>query len=86
MDKAKKKRLKSYIAWISLAALVVLLAVMPLLARQEAEEEGPVASILEDTVQMTAFIRYFLHKNAPHPRIRPGKPLRRKSGHGEISP
>jgi len=40
----------------------------------------------EDTVQMTAFIRYFLHKNAPHPRIRPGKPLRRKSGHGEISP
>lgn len=54
MDKAKKKRLKSYIAWISLAALVVLLAVMPLLARQEAEEEGPVASILEDTVQMTS--------------------------------
>lgn len=52
MDKAKKKQLKKYIAWISMAALVALLAVMPLLARQEAEEDGPVASILEDTVQM----------------------------------
>lgn len=51
MDKAKKKRLKTYITWISLAALVALLAVMPLLARQDAEEDGPVASILEDTVQ-----------------------------------
>lgn len=52
MDKAKKKRLKTYITWISMAALVAGLAVMPLLARQEAEEDGPVASVLEDTVQM----------------------------------
>ena len=52
MDKAKKKQVKKYIAWISMAALVALLAVMPLLARQEADEDGPVASILEDTVQM----------------------------------
>lgn len=52
MDKAKKKRLKQYIAWISLAALVALLVAMPLLARSEAEEDGPVASILEGAVQM----------------------------------
>ena len=51
MDKAKKKRLKKYITWILMAAVVALLAAMPLLARQETEEDGPVASILEDTVQ-----------------------------------
>lgn len=51
MDKAKKKRLKKYISWICLAALVVLLAAMPLLARSEVEKDGPVASILEGTVQ-----------------------------------
>ncbi len=50
MDKVKKKRLKRYIAWISLGALVAMLSVMPLLARSE-QEEGPVASILEATVQ-----------------------------------
>ena len=52
MDKAKKKRIKQYIAWISMAALVALLAAMPLLARSEVEEDGPVASILEGTVQL----------------------------------
>ena len=52
MDKAKKKQLKKYITWIALVALVALLAVMPLLARQEAEADGPVASVLQDTVQM----------------------------------
>ena len=52
MDKMKKKRLKKYIAWISMVAVVALLAAMPLLARKEAEADGPVASILEDTVQL----------------------------------
>jgi multidrug efflux pump subunit AcrA (membrane-fusion protein) len=51
MDKVKKKQLKKYITWISMVAVVALLAVMPLLARQEAEEDGPVASVLEETVQ-----------------------------------
>lgn len=51
MDKAKKKQLKRYIAWGCLAALVLLLAVMPLLAKPEAEAEGPRASILSGTVQ-----------------------------------
>lgn len=52
MDKAKKNRIKKYITWGCLAALVALLAVMPLLAQNEAEEDGPVASILEGNVQM----------------------------------
>lgn len=52
MEKAKKKQLKKYISWVLLAALVALLAAMPLLARSEAEADGPVASILEGTVQM----------------------------------
>ena len=51
MEKAKKKQLKKYISWISVVALVALLAAMPLLARSEAEADGPVASILEGTVQ-----------------------------------
>lgn len=52
MDKAKKKRLKKYIAWVCMVALVALLAAMPLLARSEVEEDGPVASVLEGTVRM----------------------------------
>ena len=51
MDKAKKKTIKRVISWIALAALVAGLAVMPLIARQEEEADGPVASILEATVQ-----------------------------------
>lgn len=53
MDKAKKKRMKKYIAWVCLVALVALLAAMPLIARREAEADGPVASILEGTVQIS---------------------------------
>lgn len=52
MDKAKKKRLKQYIAWVTMAAVVALLAAMPLMARKEAQNDGPVASILEGTVQV----------------------------------
>lgn len=54
MDKTKKKNIKRAVSWIALAALVVLLTVMPLLARQEQEADGPVASILEDTVKTGA--------------------------------
>lgn len=52
MDKAKKNRLKKYITWVCLVALVALLAAMPVLAQREAAADGPVASILEGTVQM----------------------------------
>lgn len=51
MDKAKRKRIKRYITWVSMAAVVALLAVMPLLAKQEAQAEGPQASILSSTVK-----------------------------------
>ena len=50
MDKAKKKRIKKVITWISMAAVVALLAAMPLIARQEAEADGPVASVLSAEV------------------------------------
>lgn len=50
MDKAKKKRIKKYLSWISMALVVALLTAMPLLARKEAEADGPVASILSAEV------------------------------------
>lgn len=52
MDKAKKNRIKKYIGWIAMALVVALLAVMPLLAQKEQEEDGPVASILEASVTL----------------------------------
>ena len=51
MDKAKKKQLKKILTWASLALVVALLAAMPLIARQEAEADGPVASILSAEVK-----------------------------------
>ena len=51
MDKAKKKTIKRIVSWVALAALVATLTVMPLIARQEHEADGPVASILEATAQ-----------------------------------
>lgn len=51
MDKVKKKRIQKYAAWICMAALVVVLAVMPLLASSDDEADGPQASILSGTVE-----------------------------------
>lgn len=51
MDKSKEKRIKQYIAWACLAGLVVLLTVMPLLAKNNAASDGPQASILTATVE-----------------------------------
>ena len=51
MDKAKKKQLKKVITWVLMAALVAGLAAMPLLAQNEAEADGPVASILSGKVE-----------------------------------
>ena len=51
MDKAKRKRIKRYITWVCMAVVVIALAVMPLLAKQEAEADGPQASILSGTVK-----------------------------------
>ena len=50
MDKARKKNMERIIALVCVVAVVALLAAMPLLAKQEAEEDGPKASILSSTV------------------------------------
>ena len=49
MDKTKKKHIKRIIALSCVAAVVVLLAAMPLIAKQTPEEDGPKASILSGT-------------------------------------
>jgi len=46
MDKKQKKQIRRYIAWGCAVAVVVLLAVLPLLAAPKGEEDGPQASIL----------------------------------------
>ena len=50
MDKARKKNVKRVISLVCVVAIVVLLAAMPLLAKQEDTEDGPKASILTNTV------------------------------------
>ena len=50
MDKTKKKNIKRMIAIACIVAVVVLLAAMPLIARQDPESDGPKASILSNTV------------------------------------
>ena len=51
MDKAKKKQMKKAVTWVLLATLVAGLAAMPLLAKEKAESDGPVASVLSGTVE-----------------------------------
>ena len=50
MDKAKKKQIKKITTWVLLAALVAGLTAMPLLAKAEAEADGPVATVHSGTV------------------------------------
>ena len=52
MNKQKKAQMKKIIAWVALAILVAVLAVMPLLAESSAQQEGPQASILSDTASL----------------------------------
>ena len=52
MDKAKKTKLKRIIAALCAVAVVGVLAAMPLIAKNEAQKDGPQASILSGTVQM----------------------------------
>lgn len=60
MDHTKKKNIRHYIRWIAMALVVILLAAMPLLARQGVEADGPVASILSTTPE-TGSIRTAIH-------------------------
>ena len=50
MDKTKKKNIKRIVALVCIAAVVALLAALPLFAKQKPEEDGPKASILSGTV------------------------------------
>ena len=50
MDKTQKKKRRQVITWISLVALVALLAAMPLIAGSGVEPDGPVATIKTGTV------------------------------------
>ena len=54
MDKTKKKNIKRIIALVCIACIVALLAAMPLIAKQDPEEDGPKASILSDTVSTSS--------------------------------
>ena len=60
MEKAKKKQLKKITTWVLLAALVATLAAMPLLAKKEAEADGPVATVHSGTVE-AGTVRTSLH-------------------------
>ncbi len=60
MDNVSKKRRKKILTWIALALVVTLLTAMPLMAKAEAEADGPVASILSGTVEKGS-IRTALH-------------------------
>ena len=60
MDKTTKKRIKRYISWACMAGLVILLTVMPLMAKNEAQKDGPQASVLSATVE-TGSITSVLH-------------------------
>ena len=50
MDRTKKNTIKRVVSLVCIAALVAFLAAMPLLTKQEKEEDGPKASILSGTV------------------------------------
>ncbi len=51
MDKQQKKQIKRILSWVCLGLLTLFLAVMPLLAGERNQEEGPQASILTSRVQ-----------------------------------
>ena len=56
----KKKSVRRYILWGVLAFVVLALALMPLMARQQQEEDGPQASILSANAAMGS-IRTAIH-------------------------
>lgn len=60
MDKTKKKTVRRYVLWGVLALVTLWLAVMPLMARQQQEEDGPVASILSTNASVSS-IRTAVH-------------------------
>ena len=51
MDQVKKRKVKKVLGWITIVAVVALLAVVPMLTESEVEAEGPQASILSGVVE-----------------------------------
>ena len=51
MDKTRKKRIKRYTVWGCIAVLVALLAAMPLMAADNSEDDGPVATVKSGAVE-----------------------------------
>lgn len=51
MEKQQKKRMKKYISWALIVAIVALLAAAPMIAAKEEPEDGPQASILSATAE-----------------------------------
>ena len=60
MDKTKKKNARRYVLWGCLAAVVLALALLPLMARQKAPNDGPTASILSAQAK-TGSVRSAVH-------------------------
>ena len=54
MDQARKKKIKGIISLVCVFALVAVLAMMPLIAKQAPDADGPTASILSGTVSTGA--------------------------------
>ena len=52
MKKQQRKRIKTYISWVLIVAIVALLRALPMLAGNEAEDSGPQASILNAQAQL----------------------------------
>ena len=50
MDQGRKKNIKRIISLVCIAAIVAFLAAMPLIAKQDPDEDGPKASILTGSV------------------------------------
>ena len=51
MEKQQKKRIKKYISWALIVAIVALLAALPMVAANEEPETGPQVSILSATAE-----------------------------------
>ena len=54
MDKARKKNIKRIISLVCAVILVIVLAAMPLIARNNPEVDGPQASILTHTASISS--------------------------------
>lgn len=57
MDQKKKKSIKQIVAAVCAAALVLTLALMPILAKENPEKDGPVASILSGKAELGSIER-----------------------------